>query len=334
MSPPMNTCLRVHRRTWLATAALALLAGPFQLVHAAFPEKPITLVVPYPPGGAADTFGRIIARHLAQQLPGASVVVDNKPGAGTVVGAAAVAQAAPDGHTLLVSGNTTYTLNPALKARLPYDPVKSFESLGLLGASPLVINVNPTVPAKTIQELVALAKAQPGKLNYASFGIGTTSHFAGELFKHMAGLEITHVPYKGSAPAMQDLIGGQVPVAVDTNVATVPQAQAGKIRPLALTGTRRLAALPGVPTLAESGFPGFDLTAWLSVVAPRGLPEPVRRTLTKAMADAMATPAMKADLEKAGLDVHYEPPAAYEAKVNAELPAMRALVRRANITVD
>lgn len=325
------TRLPIPRRAWFAAATLALLAGAAQ---AAYPERPITLVVPYPPGGAADTFGRIIARHLAQALPGANVVVDNKPGAGTVVGAGAVAQAAPDGYTLLVTGNTTYTLNPALKSRLPYDPVKSFESLGLLGASPLVINVNPAVPAKTIQELVALAKAQPGKLSYASFGIGTTSHFAGELFKHMAGLNITHVPYKGSAPAMQDLIGGQVPIAVDTNVATIPQVQAGKVRPLALTGTRRLAALPGVPTLAESGFPGFDITAWLSVVAPRGLPEPVRKTLHKALADAMATPAMRAELEKAGLDVHYQPPAAYEALVNAELPAMRALVRRANITVD
>lgn len=332
---PAHSPRRGQRRGLLRAAALAalwpLLTGAAQ---GAFPERPITLVVPYPPGGAADTLGRIFARHLALQMPGATVVVDNKPGAGTVVGATAVAQAAPDGYTLLFTGNTTYTLNPALKAKLPYDPIRSFESLELLGASPLVLNVHPGVAARSVQELAALVKAQPGKLSYASFGAGTTSHFAGELFRHQAGLDLVHVPYKGSAPAMQDLIGGQVPIAFDTNVATVPQVQAGKIRALALTGPRRLATLPGVPTLAESGFPGFDITAWLGPVAPRGLPEAVRGTLRKAVADAMATPAMKADLEKAGLDVHYEPPAAYEARVNAELPLMRDLVRRANIVVD
>lgn len=324
---PRFSAMRRGLMTVLLTAASAT-------SFAGYPDKPITLVVPYPPGGAADTLGRIFARHVAAQMPGSTFVVENKAGAGTVIGAGQVAQAAPDGYTLLFTGNTTYTLNPALKPKLPYDPLKSFESLGLLGASPLVLIANPSAPFKTVKELLAYAKANPDKLSYASFGNGTTSHFAGEMFKKDAGLTIQHVPYKGSAPAMQDLMAGQVLLAFDTNVATVPQVQAGKIRALALTGPRKLSTLPGVPTLAESGFPGFELTAWLGPVAPRGLPDAVRNTLVKAVAAAMATPAMKADLEKAGLEPLYEPPAAYEVRVNRELPAMRALAQKANITAD
>jgi len=225
-------------------------------------------------------------------------------------------------------------MNPALKSKLPYDTLKSFEAVGTIGGIPLVLITHPSVPAGNVKELVALAKAQPGKLNYASFGTGTSSHFAGEMFKAAAGVDIVHVPYKGSAPAMQDLIGGQVPIAFDTNVATAPQLAAGKIKALALTSSRRLAGLPGVPTMAEAGLPGFELTAWITVVAPRGLPDAVRGTLVKALADAMATPAMQADLAKAGLDVGYEPPATFEARVAKELPVMRDLVKKAGITVD
>ena len=320
------------------TATRRLVLAAFTLAAAgaalAFPDRPVTLVVPYPPGGAADVLGRIAARHLQLQMAGSTVVVDNKAGAGTAIGAQAVAQAAPDGHTLLISSNTTWTMNPALKPRLPYDPLKSFEAIGTLGGIPLVLLVNPATPARSVAELVALARAQPGKLSYASFGAGSSSHFAGEMFKAAAGVDLVHVPYKGSAPAMQDLIGNQVPVAMDTNVATLPQLAAGKVRALAVTSARRLAAMPQVPTLAEAGYPGFELTAWISVVAPRGLPEATRQRLVKALADAMATPAMAADLAKAGLDVGYEPPAAFEARVQKELPVMRELVQKAGITVD
>lgn len=323
--------LPLMTRRGLIGTGLALAAAS---AVAAFPERAITLVVPYPPGGAADVLGRIVARHLAPQIPGSNVIVENKAGAGSVLGAQAVAQAAPDGHTLLISSNTTWTMNPALKARLPYDTLKSFEAVGTVGGIPLVLITHPSTPAADVRELIALAKAQPGKLNYASFGTGTSSHFAGEMFKAAAGVDIVHVPYKGSAPAMQDLIGGQVPMAFDTNVATAPQLAAGKIKALALTSSRRLASLPGVPTMAEAGLPGFELTAWITVVAPRGLPDAVRGTLVKALADAMATPAMQADLTKAGLDVGYEPPSTFEQRVNRELPAMRELVKKAGITAD
>ncbi len=326
---PIHRLVSHPSRRLLLGLALAL-----PLAAQAFPDKPITLVVPYPPGGAADVLGRIVARHLQQQMPGSSVVIDNKAGAGTVLGAQAVAQAAPDGHTLLISSNPTWTMNPALKLRLPYDPLKSFESVGTIGGIPLVLLVHPSTPAQSVKDLVALSKAQPGKLNYASFGIGSSSHFAGEMFKAATGADLTHVPYKGSAPAMQDLIGGQVPVSFDTNVATAPQLAAGKVRALAITSARRLASLPGVPTLAEAGYPGFELTAWISIVAPRGLPDPVRQTLVKALSDAMTTPTMAADLGKAGLDVGYEPPAAFEARVQRELPLMRKVVQQAGITPD
>lgn len=328
---PFDAHVRRRLLRGLAPWLLALCGAP---AWAAFPEKPVTLVVPYPPGGASDVLGRIAARHLQLQLPGSTVVVENKAGAGTALGAQAVAQAPADGHTLLISSNTTWTMNPALKPKLPYDPLKSFESIGTLGAIPLMLVAHPAAPWQSVAELVAAAKAQPGKLNYASFGAGTSSHFAGEMFKSAAGVDLVHVPYKGSAPAMQDLIGGQVPLSFDTNVASVPQVKAGRIKALATTGARRLSALPEVPTLAESGLPGFELSAWVAVVAPRGLPDAVRATLTKALATAVATPAMQAELVKAGLEVAYEPPAAYEARVNRELPAMRALVQKAGITVD
>lgn len=333
MIPLPFALARCRPSSWVVSllALTLLLAGT---ARAAYPERPVTLVVPYPPGGAADVLGRIVARHLPSFLPGATVVVDNKAGAGTVLGAQAVAQAAPDGYTLLISSNTTWTMNPALKPKLAYDPLKSFESVGTIGGIPLVVLVNPATPAASVKELVALAKAQPGKLNYASFGSGSSSHFAGELFKSATGADLVHVPYKGSAPAMQDLIGNQVPVSFDTNVAAVPQVAAGKVRALAVTSTRRLAALPAVPTMAESGYPGFELTAWISVVAPRGLPDATRQALVKALADALATPAVQADLAKAGLDVGYEPPAAFATRVERELPLMRTLVQKAGITAD
>ncbi len=323
------------RRSLIATALLGAAAVTSPLAAlATFPSKPITIVVPYPPGGAADTLGRIVARHLQLQMPGSTVLVDNKAGAGTAVGAQAVAQAAPDGYTLLTSSNTTWTMNPALKSKLPYDTLKSFEAIGTIGSIPLMLVAHPGAPFNSVKELVALAKAQPGKLNYASFGAGTSAHFAGEMFKSAAGLDIVHVPYKGSAPAMQDLIGGQVPLSFDTNVASVPQMKAGKIKALAVTTSQRISSAPDVPTLAESGLPGFELSAWVSFVAPRGLPENARQTLVKALAEAVKTPALQADLAKAGLEVGYEPPAAFEARVNRELPAMRALVQKAGITVD
>jgi len=310
-------------------AACLLSAFAFSSALAGYPERPITLVVPYPPGGAADTLGRILAHHMTKQMPGATFVVENRAGAGTAIGAGAVARAAADGYTLLISSNTTFTLNPALKPSLPYDPLKSFEALGIVGEIPLVLIANAKTPVNSVQELVALAKREPGKLSYGSFGYGTTAHFAGEMFKAAADVDILHVPYNGSSPAMKDLLANQIPIAVDTNVPVVPQVEAGTIKALAVTSARRLPALPNVPTFAEAGYPTVDLTSWIAIVTPRGLPAPVRDTLVKAM--AAATQTGKADLEKAGLTVRFEEPSAYDARVGKELPAMRALAQKANM---
>lgn len=315
---------------WLiATAVLACAQAAF----AAFPDKPVTLVVPYPPGGATDTLARIMAKGMGQHLK-QTVIVENKAGAGTAIGAGAVAQAPADGYTLLISSNTTFTINPGLKSRLSYDPLKSFEAIGILGTSPLVLLANPSVPARAVAELVALAKAQPGKLAYGSFGNGTTSHFAGEMFKVVAGVQITHVPYKGSAPAMQDLIGGQVQLTFDTNVAAIPMIQAGRVKAIAVTSLKPSPSLPGVSSIAESGYAGFEMVPWITIVAPRGLPPEVQSTLNKAFVGTLADPAIKSDLTKAGVDVAYEPPAAYDARVTKELPLIRAYVHKAGLTPD
>jgi tripartite-type tricarboxylate transporter receptor subunit TctC len=297
---------------------------------AAYPERPVTLVVPYPPGGATDIIARIVAKDLGQRL-GQPVVVENKAGAGTVIGAGFVAQSAADGYTLLISSNTTFTVNPALRAKLPYDPQKSFEGVGILGTSPLVLLANPAVPARSVKDVVALAKAKPGKLAYGSFGTGTTSHIAGEMFKLAAGVDLLHVAYKGSAPAMTDLIAGQVQFTFDTNVAALPMLQSGKVKAIAVTSAKRSPSMPDVPTIAESGYPGFEMVPWVTIVAPRGLAQPVQKTLGKALADTLADAAVRGSLEKAGLDVAPQPGRVYDERVAQELPLLRAYVYKAKI---
>ena len=309
---------------WLATASLIAAAAP------AYPDKPVTLVVPFPPGGATDTLGRILARGLGERL-GQSVVIDNRAGAGTVIGATAVARAAADGYTLLISSNTTFTVNPALREKLSYDPQQNFEGIGVVGTAPLVILANKALPVQNVKELVALARSKPGQISYGSFGNGTTSHLAGEMLKLITGIDLLHVPYKGSAPAMTDLIGGQVQLTIDTNVAALPMLQAGKVKALAVTTPKRSPSMPDVPTVAEAGYPDYEMVPWIAIVAPRGLPVPVREALTKALADTVADAGIRAELKKTGLDVAYEPASAYGKRVAKELPLLRAYVHKANI---
>jgi len=318
----------IKRTTLLLAAALAS-----SVATAGFPDKPLTLVVPYPPGGATDTVARIVAKSMGQRL-GKTVVVDNRAGAGTVIGAGAVAQAAADGYTLLISSNTTFTVNPALKSKLPYDAQKSFESIGLIGTSPLVLLANPALPANNVKELVAMARAKPGTLAYGSFGNGTTSHFAGEMFKVVTGADILHVPYKGSAPAMTDLIGGQVQLTFDTNVAALPMILSHKVKALAVTSAKRSPSMPNVPTVAEAGYPDFEMVPWIAIVAPRGLPAPVQQALGKALADTLGDAAVRGDLEKAGVDVGWQPGSFYDARVAKELPLLRAYVHKAKIPTE
>ncbi len=316
-----------------AVVACGLVAGASLAFADTYPSKPVQLVIPFPPGGATDVIGRLVGKKLGDKL-GQPVVVDNRPGAGTIVGAGFVSKAAPDGYTLLVSSGTTFTVNPAIHAKLPYDPVKSFEPIGFAGRTGLILLANKDVPVNNLKQLVAAAKAQPGKYTYGSFGTGTTAQFAGEMLFNLAGVKLLHVPYKGSSPAMTDLIGGQIPYTVDTVAAAIPQVKSGKVKAIAVTTAKRSALLPDVPTAAESGYPGIDADTWLAVVAPRGLPADVKQKLERALGEVMADPDTRKHLQNAGFEPLEGNGAAVSALINKELPVMRATAQRANITAD
>lgn len=317
----------------LMAGAMALALPAAKAQPQSYPDRPIKLVVPFAPGGATDILGRLLATALGERL-GQPMVVENRPGAGTVVAGALVAKAPPDGYTLLLGASTTLTLNPAIRNPLPYDPLRSFTPLGLVADMGLVLVAHNETPARTLPELVALAKANPDKLSYGSFGTGSSVHFGGEMLKTATGMRMVHVPFNGSSPSLTALMGGQVQVAVDTVVATTPLIKAGKIRPIAALGPQRLALLPQVPTVAESGYPGFAMDTWFAFLAPAGLPAPIQKKLEKALADAMAEPAMKKKLADIGLSPAWGPASALQERIERELPQMRAVAARADIKVD
>jgi tripartite-type tricarboxylate transporter receptor subunit TctC len=298
-----------------------------------FPAKPVTLVIPFPPGGATDIVGRLVGKKLGERL-GQPVVIDNRAGAGTIIGATYVANAPNDGHTLLISSGSTFTVNPALHPKLAYDPVRSFEMIGGVARVPLVLLATRDLPIDNLKQLVTAAHGAPGKYFYGSFGSGTTSHFAGELLWNAAGVKVQHVPYKGSAPAMTDLIAGQVPLSVDTVAAALPQLKAAKVKAIAVTGLTRAPQLPAVPTVAESGYPGFSADSWLAVAAPRGLAPEVKGKLQKALAEVMDDAEVRQKLLDNGLQPAYETSTAAAVRVDEELPRMRAIALRASIKAE
>ncbi len=330
----MTKYLPALRRTGAALLMAIAASGAVPAAHAeGYPARPVQLVVPFPPGGAVDIVGRLIGKPLGDAL-GQPVVVENKAGAGTIVGAAFVANAPADGYTLLISSGSTFTGNPALNPRLPYDPVRSYEPIGMVARVPLVLLAHRDVPARNLAEVIAAVKRTPDKFSYGSFGNGTTGHFAGELLWAATGVRPMHVPYRGSAPAMADLMGGQIPFTVDTVAAALPQLKAGKIKAIAVMGATRATQLPDVPTVAESGFPGFAADSWLAVVAPRGLPADARARLQKALGEAMAAPEVRSKLIASGLEPAYEPADAVQSHIEDELPRMRAIAQRANIRAE
>ena len=330
-------CLQIDRRrsvTLLAAALAGLgLGTPWLALAEGYPTKPIQLIVPFPPGGAVDIVGRTISKKLGDRL-GQPIVIENKAGAGTVVGAAFVANAPADGYTLLISSGSTFTVNPALNAKLPYDPVKSYEPIGMVARVPLILLANREVPVGNLKQLIGAVQRAPDKFSYGSFGNGTTGHFAAELTWSAAGIKVMHVPYRGSAPAMSDLMGGQIPFTIDTVAAALPQLKAGKIKAIAVTGATRATQLPDVPTVAESGFPGFSADSWLAVVAPRGLPAEAKAKLHKALADTLADAEVRSKLIAAGLEPSYATGDAVLTQIEDELPRMRALAQRAQIRAD
>jgi tripartite-type tricarboxylate transporter receptor subunit TctC len=299
-----------------------------------YPAKPIRLIVPYPPGGGTDFFARLVGARMSEHI-GQPIVVENRPGAATIIGAEAAAKAPADGYTLLLADSTTLAVNPSLYRKLPYDPQKDFAPISLTARFAMLLVVNPTLDkSKTVKEFIDEAKAAPGKINFASVGAGTTHHLAMELFMQQTGTRLNHIPYKGAAPAVQDLVGGQVPVMFLDLAAGGPQIRAGKIRALAVASRQRIAPLPEVPTVAESGVPGFEAWAWQGLVAPAGTPrealEKVRADYAKAVGDA----AVRQKLTEAGVEPLTSSPEELAAYIKSETAKWAEVVKEGNIKVE
>jgi tripartite-type tricarboxylate transporter receptor subunit TctC len=310
-------------------ASLWLLALPAAAQE--FPTRPITIVVPYTAGGSSDFVARTVAMRMQDGLK-QPVVVENRPGANAHIGTAYVAKAAPDGYTLLLAGMTTHAAAPALYRKLPYDPVKDFAPLSNVIDSPLAVVIHPSVPANSLQELIAYAKANPGKLNYGSAGVGNTLHLAGEVFKMTSGTDLLHVPYKGASQAMADLLGGQIQVMFDLPQTPLPNIQAGRLKALAITATERLALMPDVPTTAEAGLPAFRFSTWIGLVAPAGTPAPVVNRLHAEILRVLDLPDVKdAFAKRAMLVTPSKSPQDYADRIKSEIGRLGEVIRSARI---
>ncbi|HVF63325.1 MAG TPA: tripartite tricarboxylate transporter substrate binding protein [Casimicrobiaceae bacterium] len=297
-----------------------------------YPAKPIKLVVPYPPGGSADILGRALGQKLADQL-GQPVVIENRPGAGTAVGTEFVARSAPDGYTLLLGTVSSHAMNPAI-AKLAYDPIKDFAPIAPVATIPFVLVVHPSVPAQSVKEFVDYAKERPGKINYSSAGGGTSNHLAGELFNLSAGVNLTHVPYKGSAPALQDLIAGHVQAMFDLVSTALPRIQAGNVKPIAVTSDARLKSLPNVPTLKESGYPNYEVSAWFGLFAPAGTPNAIVSRLSDETAKAIASAELKDKLGPLGMETMQGSPQSFAGLVASDFDKWRGVAKTANIKIE
>jgi len=315
-------------------AAIAFVATtPAAAQGAAYPTKPVRLVVPFPAGGTTDILARAVAQKLSETW-GQQVIVDNRPGAGGNIGSELVAKSPPDGYTLLMGTVGTHAINPSLYAKMPYNHVKDFTPVILVAGVPNVLVVNPSLPVNSVQELIAYGKANPNKLNFASSGNGTSIHLSGELFRTMTGVQMTHVPYKGSSPALTDLIGGQVQLMFDNLPSSLQFIKAGKLRALAVTSLARSQALPDVPTLAESGLPGFEASSWFGVLAPAGTPADIVAKLNGAVAAWLASPAAKEQLAAQGAIPAGGSPDAFVKHIADESAKWAKVVKASGAHVD
>ena len=317
------------RAIWLC--AIAIMSGAVVEAHAqTFPTRTITLVIPFAPGGSNSIVGRVIADKMSQLL-GESIVVDNRPGAGGTVGTRAVAKSDPDGYTILLSFTGTLAIAPSLYRNAGYDPRKDFAPIGLIGHAPNSLVVHPSFPARTVAELVAYARANPGKVNFGSAGAGTVSHITGEYFAHSAGITLVHIPYKGTGPALTDLLGGHIPMAFAPIPASHANVSAGMLRALAVTSTTRSSLLPDVPTISESGLPGFDASLYYGLVAPAGTPRPVIDKLNKALQVALASDEVKKQLGLDGTEITPGTPEDYAAFIDKDERKWSRLVRESGV---
>ncbi|WP_042878075.1 tripartite tricarboxylate transporter substrate binding protein [Cupriavidus necator] len=324
---------RRHALALLSCLALSALSVPAPAAYAqAWPSKPIRLVVPYPPGGPTDIVARVVGQKLSDKL-GQPLVVENRPGAGGNIGAEAVAKAAPDGYTLLVA-TTAHAINMTLFSKPGYDTRKDFAPVSLLTRGPLVLVTAPATPATNVAELIALAKAKPGQVTFASSGNGQSTHLAAELFNSMAGIRMTHVPYKGSAPALTDVMGSQATVMFDTMLSAMPFVRDGKLKALAVTGAARSPAAPDTPTVAQAGLPGYEASAWNALLAPAGTPPAVLGTLSTALKAVLDDPDVRARFATQGFAAEWTAPPATAQFLGHEIDKWARVVKASGATID
>ena len=326
------------RRKFLARLGAAALAsvclGTSGLAVAqSYPERPVKLVVPFPPGGPTDGMARIIGQKLAEKW-GHPVIIENRGGAGGGIAAESVAKSAPDGYTLFFGTTGTQTINPSLYAKLAYDPVKDFVPISLVATTANVLVVNPSLPVKTVKDLIEYARANPGKLTFGSAGNGSSNHLAGELLKSMAGIEMVHVPYKGSAPALNDLLGGQLSMMFDVLSTALPQVASGKTRAIGVTSPKRSSIAPEVPTIAESGLNGYEVVIWFGVLAPTGTPATVVNRVSADLAAILKTPEMQERLAKIGAEPAGTTPEQFAAIMRADTAKWSKVVKASGARVD
>lgn len=323
-----------YRFIFLTVTFLSLFATAIPSQAQAWPNRAVRIIVPYPPGGIGDTVTRAIAQGLSEQF-GQPFVIDNKPGASQKIGAEMVAKSPADGYTLFLGSVTSLAINVNSQKKMSYDPVRDFSPVSMAFFSPLYLVVNPSVPANSVNELISLSKAQPGKLSFASIGQGGSIHLAGELFRSMAGLEMMHVPYKGSAPALTDVIGGQVNLMFDAGVSALPQVRAGKLRALAVTSSKRSSLAPDLPTVAEAGnLPGYEATIWFGFVAPVGTPQEIVNRLSQEISKVMRQPGLRERFAPQGVELASSNPAEFAEFIKTEISKWGKVLRDANVAPE
>jgi len=316
-----------------ALALVVATALPMSAEAQSWPQKPIRLVVPFPAGGPADVAARMLAQKMNEDW-GQPVIVDNRPGAGGNIGADFVAKSPPDGYTIVMGAVSTHAINVTLYSKLPYDPIKDFAPITLITSVPNVLVVHPSVPARNVKELIALAKARPGALNFASGSTGSAGHLAGELFKAMAHVDMVHIPYKGAAPAVVDLMAGQVSLMFDNLASALPNIRAGRVRALAVTTLRRSPMLPELPTISEAGLRGFDVATWFGVLAPAGTPPEIVTKLNAEIVRILRTPEMKERLATLGAEPVGNKPEEFAAFIKAEIPKYARVIKASGARAD